>query len=341
MRTTPGILLACLVLASPLLTAAQVNVSINISLPPPIAVAHPPQMVVIPETYVYVAPDLDDDIYFYDGWWWRSWDRRWYRSRSYSSSWIYYQGEPHFYRRVPREWRHWYRERRWRELRWDYRPIPWHEVERNWRDWEQSRYWERETTWYVHGLRPSPTIQVNVSVSEPPPVRFDRPPELVIIPETYVYAVPGASVEIFFFDGWWWRTWEQRWYRSRSYGRGWVYYDSVPVFYRDIPREWHTFYRERRWRDRVWDYRPIPWHDVERNWRSWEKRRYWETQRHWDIRVHRPGPEPRIHTITQPPPRAVQYERYEYVGPPQQKGNKGKKNHPKKMKDQRKYKMYD
>ena len=342
MKTTKGLLFLCLILALPLPAAAQVSVNINISMPPAVVASGPPQLVVLPETYVYVAPEYDVDIYFHDGWWWRSWDGRWYRSRSYNSGWIYYQSEPVFYRQVPREWRRWYRERRWRDLQWDHRPIAYHEVERNWRDWEERRYWERETTWYVRGLRPSPPIQVNVAVIEPPPIHFDRPPELVVIPETYVYAVPGLSIDMFFFDGWWWRNWDRRWYRSRSYSRGWVYYDSVPVFYRDIPRDWRTFYRDRRWRDNSWEHRPIPYREVERNWRDWEKRRYWEKQRHWDMRRDRREIQPRGHIIVQPPPpRNMQYERYDYKGPPKQKGNKGKKDQPKNMKEQRKYKMYD
>lgn len=180
-------------------------------------------------------------------------------------------------------------------------------------------------------LPASAQVNVHFDLSTPPPIVFDRPPELIVIPETYVYAVPGASVEIFFFDGWWWRSWERRWYRSRSYGGGWVHYGSVPVFYRDIPREWRKFYRDRRWRDSSWNSRPIPYREVERNWQNWEQRSYWEKQRHWDIRKE----------YRQPQPRNMRYERHDYHGPPPHPLDSGKKKQPKNVKEQRKYKMYD
>ncbi|MGA2527359.1 MAG: hypothetical protein ABSF79_12220, partial [Smithellaceae bacterium] len=63
-----------------------------------------------------------------------------------------------------------------------------------------------------------------VSIALPPPIVFAAPPELVVIPETNVYAVPDVDVDIFFYSGWWWRPWEGRWYRSRNYNSGWGYY---------------------------------------------------------------------------------------------------------------------
>ena len=83
-------------------TMAQVDIRVGIGLPPPILFAAPPELVVIPQTYVYVVPDVEDDIYFYDGWWWRPWEGRWYRSRYYGSGWTYYQSAPTFTGRYPR-----------------------------------------------------------------------------------------------------------------------------------------------------------------------------------------------------------------------------------------------
>lgn len=307
MKKIAGVVFLVLALALPLPTKAQVNFNINISVPPPIVVSQPPRLVVIPETYVYVAPELDVDIFFYDGWWWRSWDGRWYRSRSYSSGWIYYQYEPVFYRDVPREWRRWHRDRRWREYTWEYRPIPFSEVEKNWRDWEHRRYWERENTWGVRGLRPSSQIRIDVNLSAPPAIMFPREPQLIVIPETYVYVVPNLEIDVFFYDGWWWRTWEGRWYRSRNYTSGWVYYRYVPVFYRDIPRDWRQYYREHRWRENYWDHRPLPYHQVEQNWRDWEGKRYWEKQKKWDLRTNAPKPQKQDHIIRQVPPSQIHY----------------------------------
>ena len=82
-----GTVLLALVIVVPIPTMARVDVSVNIGLPPPIMFAAPPSLIVMPETYVYVVPDVDVDIFFYNGWWWRPWEGRWYRSRHYDSGW--------------------------------------------------------------------------------------------------------------------------------------------------------------------------------------------------------------------------------------------------------------
>lgn len=146
--------LLALVLAWHAPARAAVNIDIGISLPPFMVFPAPPQLVVIPETHVYAVPDVDVDIFFYGGWWYRPWEGRWYRSRSYDSGWLYYRGVPDFYGRVPPGWRHDYRERRWQGHRWDHRPIPHHDVQRNWRSWEKNRHWERQDHWGVRDLKP-------------------------------------------------------------------------------------------------------------------------------------------------------------------------------------------
>jgi hypothetical protein len=141
-------------LVLPLPAMAGVGIHITISPPPPIVFAAPPQLLVIPETYVYVVPDQDVDIFFYGGWWWRPWDGRWYRSRDYSSGWSQYQTVPSFYRDIPSTWRNDYRERRWRGHQWNLRLIPQQQLQRNWNGWERDRYWENQQTWGVQGLEP-------------------------------------------------------------------------------------------------------------------------------------------------------------------------------------------
>ena len=47
------------VLLFPVPTMAEVNIGISIPLPPLIVFSAPPEVVVIPETYVYVVPDSD------------------------------------------------------------------------------------------------------------------------------------------------------------------------------------------------------------------------------------------------------------------------------------------
>ena len=149
-----GTVFLALVIAAPLPATAGVDISVHIPLPPPIFFGAPPQLIVLPETYVYVAPDADVDIFFYDGWWWRPWEGRWYRSAYYDSGWAYYDRVPVFYRAVPSGWRNDYRDHRWRGHEWDYQRIPHQQVQQNWRGWKQDRHWEKQQTWGVKGLQP-------------------------------------------------------------------------------------------------------------------------------------------------------------------------------------------
>lgn len=133
---------------------AEVSVHISVPLPPAIVFPLPPALVVIPETYVYVVPDIAEDIFFYGGWWWRPWDGRWYRSRNYSSGWVHYSRIPSFYSKVPPHWRDNYREHRWKGHEWDQQRIPYRKAQDNWRNWERKRHWETNNYWGVRGMQP-------------------------------------------------------------------------------------------------------------------------------------------------------------------------------------------
>lgn len=166
-NTMKNRLLRTLLLASiaafPLPTMAEINVNIgipapphiriNIPMPPHIRFVEPPRLVVVPETYVYVAPDVEEEIFFSDGWWWRPWEGRWYRSRSYDSGWQHYRNTPSFYREVPNNWRNDYKERQWRGQQWNIQPIPHRQVQKNWKSWKTNRHWEKNQTWGVDNLQ--------------------------------------------------------------------------------------------------------------------------------------------------------------------------------------------
>ena len=98
---------------------------------------------------------------------------------------------------------------------------------------------------------PIPTmaaVNINVNISLPPPIVFEAPPEVVVIPDTDdVYVDPDIDLDLFFWNGWWWRLWEGRWYRSQYYNQGWVYYDNVPSFYFDVDPDWRGYYRNHDW----------------------------------------------------------------------------------------------
>ena len=120
---------------------------------------------------------------------------------------------------------------------------------------------------------PIPTmaeVDINISIPLPPPIVFAAPPELIVIPETYVYVAPDIDVDFFFWNGWWWRLWEGRWYRSHYYNRGWGYYNNVPSFYFDVDPGWRGYYRDRNWYGHRWDYERIPHQRLQQNWKSWQ-----------------------------------------------------------------------
>ncbi len=80
---------AAVFLASGLAGTARGEVSVNINLgPPPIVVAEPPALVMVPESRVYYVPDPHIDVFFYDGYWWSPRGDRWYRARAYNGPWV-------------------------------------------------------------------------------------------------------------------------------------------------------------------------------------------------------------------------------------------------------------
>jgi len=64
--------------------------------------------------------------------------------------------------------------------------------------------------WMLAAVLPLPAmagVDIHVSIPLPPPVVFSAPPAAVVIPGTYVYALPDVPEDIFFYGGWWWRPW--------------------------------------------------------------------------------------------------------------------------------------
>jgi len=155
-----GAFLLVLAMGAPIPAMAEVNISIGISLPPPIMFPAPPEVIVLPETnYVYVAPDVGVDIFFWGGWWWRPWEGRWYRSYYYDRGWAYYNSVPRFYYDIDPGWRGYYRGHNWYGHRWNYERIPNQRLQKNWKSWKNDRYWERERNWGVQGYKPRPQQQ--------------------------------------------------------------------------------------------------------------------------------------------------------------------------------------
>jgi hypothetical protein len=122
----------------------NVNVGINVPPPPPLVIPAPPPMFVIPRTYVYFAPEVDVDVFFYQGYWYRPHRGHWYRSKSYDGKWVYLLPKkvPRAVIDVPPNFRH---------IPPGYRHIPYGNVRKNWKKWEKDKYWERHGGREWHG----------------------------------------------------------------------------------------------------------------------------------------------------------------------------------------------
>lgn len=127
---------------------------------------------------------------------------------------------------------------------------------------------------------PPPAPGVRVTVPLPPPIVFPAPPEVVVLPETEVYVAPSVPEEIFFNNGWWWRPWNGRWYRSLHYDSGWGFYRGVPSWYGRVPHGWRENYRNHLWGGHPWNHHPIAHSDLQRNWRTWHDTHYWDKPEH-------------------------------------------------------------
>ncbi|HMK64426.1 MAG TPA: hypothetical protein VK564_01445 [Thermodesulfobacteriota bacterium] len=108
----------------------------------------------------------------------------------------------------------------------------------------------------------------DMEVPLPPPISFAGPPDVIVLPGLNIYAVPDVDAEIYFQQGWWWRLWNGRWYRSPYYDRGWVYYPGSPGWYGEIPHRWREDYRRNYWRGNPHQFTRIPHGDLDRHGRE-------------------------------------------------------------------------
>jgi hypothetical protein len=127
-------------------------------------------------------------------------------------------------------------------------------------------------------------VDINIGIAIPPPVAFSAPPELVVIPGTYVYVAPDVPEDVFFYHGYWWRPWRGHWYRSHSYREGWSVYKNPPRAVVGVPRGWRADYKNHRWNGQEWRYTRVPHHELEKNWNSWERAKRWDQPQYRQLR---------------------------------------------------------
>lgn len=122
-------------------------------------------------------------------------------------------------------------------------------------------------------------VRVDVNIGPPPPYVMAAPPAMVVIPGTYVYAVADPNADILFYNGFWFRPHEGHWFRARSYNGPWAHLAprqvpqvliQLPPDYRRIPSGYHR----------------IPYGEFNRNWGTWQRKRYWDRDREWQAGWH-------------------------------------------------------
>jgi hypothetical protein len=140
MRILSGSLLALCLLSAP--AGAQVQVQITMGLP----VVLPPMVVVQPG--VQVVTELDEEVYFVNGWYWVRRGPHWYRTHDHRGQWVWVAPArvpvalvripPGQYRRIHRE--EWMRARHERRERQKAERREWKEREKAERDdWKERK----------------------------------------------------------------------------------------------------------------------------------------------------------------------------------------------------------
>lgn len=113
-------------------------------------------------------------------------------------------------------------------------------------------------------------VDVSISISVPPPLVFEGPPELVVVPGGggYVYMVPDM-LGIYFYGGYWYRIHDGRWFRARLYSGPWSYIvrSRVPRYVVGVPPDYYLYLPP--------GYHRVYYDDLRTHWRSWDRDRHW------------------------------------------------------------------
>ena len=168
-------LAACVVLVAQNVAVAQVSIGVGVAVPGVrigINVPAYPDLLPVPGYPVYYAPDLDANLFFYDGYYWTFTDDAWYSSTWYNGPWYFVPPERvpdfilripvGFYRRPPPFFLHW---RRNEPPRWAQHWGPrWQHSRPDWNRWNRSApppraplpFYQRQ---YPHQRYPGPREQ--------------------------------------------------------------------------------------------------------------------------------------------------------------------------------------
>jgi hypothetical protein len=103
-----------------------------------------PSFIVLPDTEVYVAPEVAEyDLFWWNGWFWQKYGVAWWKTRSWNTRWTCYHLIPKFLKDVPLDWRARYMSRSWDGKPWKPKLIPYSGLEQYQRALHQKRLHEK------------------------------------------------------------------------------------------------------------------------------------------------------------------------------------------------------
>src|SRR4029453_14693760 len=73
-------------LGLPAVVTAQL--SINVNVPPPVVLVSPPKLVIVPNSPVKYAPEVNANLFFHEGRYYSLHESRWLVASSYSGPWV-------------------------------------------------------------------------------------------------------------------------------------------------------------------------------------------------------------------------------------------------------------
>jgi hypothetical protein len=119
---------------------------------------------------------------------------------------------------------------------------------------------------FVPAARAGVDVNINIGL---PAVKVDDDPVMVFIPGTYIYFIAGHDADIFFYQGYWWRHHNGRWYRAGQHRGPWAFYKTgrVPPGLLRLPKDWRKL---------------PPGHPsfkssvMKQSWKQWEKEKHWD-----------------------------------------------------------------
>jgi len=116
-------------------------------------------------------------------------------------------------------------------------------------------------------------VSVSVNVPPPPPLAFPAPPDVVVVPseESDVYLVPNTA-GLYFFDGFWYRFFENHWFRSTIYNGPWGFIETplIPAAVGVIPPDYILGLPP--------GYHHIHYGEFRGHWRDWGRNHYWNNK---------------------------------------------------------------